>query len=97
MIIGIISDTHNDMEMTRRAVDIFRERGVDMVIHAGDITSPKMLQLFSGLDARFVLGNEDLDVLASAESLPTLATAAAAFDSDDMPANFRLVEHPADS
>jgi putative phosphoesterase len=62
MIIGIISDTHNDMEMTRRAVDIFRERGVDMVIHAGDITSPKMLQLFSGLDARFVLGNEDLDV-----------------------------------
>ena len=44
-----------------------------------------------------VYGNEDLDVLASAESLPTLATAAAAFDSDDMPANFRLVEHPADS
>ena len=30
-------------------------------------------------------------------SIATLATAAAAFDSDDMPANFRLVEHPADS
>ena len=62
MLIGIISDTHNDMEMTRKAVDIFRQRGVDMVIHAGDITSPKMLQLFSGLNTRFVLGNEDLDV-----------------------------------
>jgi hypothetical protein len=39
-----------------------------------------------------VYGNDDLEVTATAESLPTLALAAAAFDAADMPANFRLVE-----
>lgn len=39
-----------------------------------------------------VYGNDDLEVTASPDSLPTLAIAAAAFDADDMPANFRLVE-----
>lgn len=39
-----------------------------------------------------VYGNEDLEVTASAAALPTLASAAAAFDAADMPANFRLVE-----
>ncbi|MCU0848359.1 MAG: YfcE family phosphodiesterase [Spirochaetes bacterium] len=62
MKIGITSDTHNNIDLTRRAVDLFREAGVGMVIHAGDITSPKILGLFEGFDCRFVLGNGDLDV-----------------------------------
>ncbi|MCS5478191.1 hypothetical protein NYP18_00790 [Corynebacterium sp. YIM 101645] len=39
-----------------------------------------------------VYGNDDLEVTATTEALPTLALAAAAFDAADMPANFRLVE-----
>ena len=62
MKIGIVSDTHNNIDLTRRAVELFREAGVGMVIHAGDITSPKILGLFEGFDCRFVLGNGDLDV-----------------------------------
>ncbi len=62
MKIGILSDTHNDIEMTKRALGIFRERGVGMIIHAGDLTSPRMMELFREFDCRFVLGNGDLDV-----------------------------------
>jgi uncharacterized protein len=61
MKIGIISDTHNDVEMVKKAVDIFRERKVDLVVHAGDLTSAKLIELFDGLPAKFVLGNCDLD------------------------------------
>ena len=62
MRIGILSDTHNNIELTRRAVSLFREAGVDLVVHCGDFTSPRMLALFEGLDCRFVLGNGDIDV-----------------------------------
>ena len=39
-----------------------------------------------------VYGNHSLEVVAPAELLPALATAAGAFDAADMPGNFRLVE-----
>ena len=61
MKIGILSDTHNDIEMTEKALDLFREREVTLLIHGGDLTSPKMLQYFKGFDCRFVLGNGDID------------------------------------
>lgn len=62
MKIGIIADTHNNIALTRKAVSILKEGKVSMVVHAGDITSPKMLKLFEGLKCRFVLGNGDIDV-----------------------------------
>lgn len=61
MLIGIISDTHNRIEMTRRAVEIFKERKINLLIHAGDLTSPKMLELFTDFPCRLVLGNGDID------------------------------------
>jgi len=62
MKIGIISDTHNDIAMTEKALDAFRERGIKMLLHAGDLTSPRMISLFRDFKCRFVLGNGDLDV-----------------------------------
>jgi putative phosphoesterase len=72
MKIGIISDTHNDVEMVRKAVAVFRERKVDLVVHAGDLTSPKIIELFEGLPCRFVLGNCDLDAEAISAKADTL-------------------------
>jgi predicted phosphodiesterase len=40
MLIGIISDTHDDMSIIRKAVDLFNEREVGYVLHAGDLISP---------------------------------------------------------
>ncbi len=62
MKIGILSDTHNNIDLTKKAVALFRELNVAKVVHAGDITSPRMLRLFKGLESTFVLGNGDIDV-----------------------------------
>lgn len=61
MIIGLISDTHNNVELTNKAVEVFKERGVEFVIHSGDLTSPRILDMFSDFKCRAVLGNGDLD------------------------------------
>jgi len=59
MLLGIISDTHNDIESTEKALSILKERGVTTLVHAGDITSPRMLEYMSGFDCYVVLGNGD--------------------------------------
>jgi len=62
MKIGIISDTHNNIKLTEKALSIFKENNVDIVVHAGDITSRRMLSLFKDIKSKFVLGNGDIDV-----------------------------------
>lgn len=69
MKIGILSDTHNNIEPAQKAVGVFKDNRVDMIVHAGDITSPKMLGLFKDFHPLFVLGNGDID----AEALNTEA------------------------
>ena len=43
MKIGIISDTHNDLEGTKHACEIFKSKNVDFIIHAGDLSSPRII------------------------------------------------------
>ncbi len=62
MKIGIISDTHNNYNVTEKACGIFKERKVDIVIHSGDFTSPQIMELFKDFKCRFVIGNADIDV-----------------------------------
>ncbi len=61
MLIGILSDTHNDAHNTQSALQAFRERGVAQIIHCGDITTPEIVYLFSGWQVLFVWGNGDHD------------------------------------
>jgi putative phosphoesterase len=65
MIIGIISDTHDNMVQIRKAVDLFRERRVEHVIHAGDFTSPFTFRVLKELACGFtgIFGNNDGDKL----------------------------------
>lgn len=61
MKIGIISDTHDDIENVRRAIDIFNKEEVQYVIHAGDYVFPGIVMEFKNLNAKLigVLGNND--------------------------------------
>jgi putative phosphoesterase len=61
MKIGIISDTHDDIENVRRAIDIFNKENVQCVIHAGDYVFPGIVMEFKKLNAKLVgvLGNND--------------------------------------
>jgi uncharacterized protein len=59
--IGIISDTHDDVENVQSAIEIFNTEKVTHVIHAGDYIFPGIVLEFKKLDAKFigVLGNND--------------------------------------
>jgi putative phosphoesterase len=61
MRLGIISDTHDDVENVRAAIDIFNEEKVETVIHAGDYIFPGIVKEFGRLNAKLVgvLGNND--------------------------------------
>ncbi|HEU0144178.1 MAG TPA: metallophosphoesterase family protein, partial [Nitrososphaera sp.] len=61
MKIGLISDTHDNFKTIEAAVRIFREKRIDYVLHAGDITTPEAVEAFAGLKLIGVLGNNDLD------------------------------------
>lgn len=69
MLIGIISDTHDDTTAIRKAVDYFNAEKVSHVIHAGDITSPFTFEIFRDLKCRFtgIFGNNDGDKLLLTE------------------------------
>ncbi len=61
MRIGVVSDTHNNLRNVARIVDLFNSAGVERVIHTGDITQAKTLDLFAHLKAGLfgVFGNND--------------------------------------
>lgn len=65
MLIGILSDTHDDMAAIRKAVDVFNAENVSHVIHAGDLTSPFTFETFSELRCGLtgIFGNNDGDRL----------------------------------
>jgi uncharacterized protein len=65
MIIGIISDTHDNMATLKKAVEYFNAKQVEHVIHAGDYVSPFTFRVLKGLNANFtgIFGNNDGDRL----------------------------------
>ena len=59
MRLGIISDTHGHVELTRPAVRMFESLEVDAVLHCGDIGSMAVVELFAAWPTHFVFGNCD--------------------------------------
>ena len=61
MKIGVVSDTHNNLKNVGRIVELFNDYGVERVIHTGDITQAKTLDVFAHLQAPMwgVYGNND--------------------------------------
>jgi putative phosphoesterase len=61
--IGLISDTHDNIRNIEAATKIFVERGIGLIIHAGDITTPEAVEAFcDSIKVIGVLGNNDVDV-----------------------------------
>jgi len=62
-LIGILSDSHDNLNAIRKAVDFFNEKEVKAVLHAGDIISPFTVRAFKDLKSKlyFVFGNNDGD------------------------------------
>lgn len=64
-MIGIISDSHDNMNAIKKAVEFFNKNDVKTVLHAGDIISPFTAKAFKELNSKlyFVFGNNDGDKL----------------------------------
>ena len=67
MKIGIISDTHDDIHNTKKAIKVFNKLNVDYVFHAGDYIYPGIIELFKELQpfTKFygVRGNNDGELM----------------------------------
>jgi putative phosphoesterase len=63
MLIGLMSDTHDNIQGTKDALKIFRDRGVELVLHAGDMIGSGNCYTFEGcgMPIKLVYGNNDGD------------------------------------
>lgn len=57
--LGIISDTHGEHTLTRKAVKIFENAGVSEVIHCGDVGTEEIVRLLAQFPCHYVRGNTD--------------------------------------
>jgi putative phosphoesterase len=63
MLIGIMSDTHDNLPMIDKAVRRLLNENVDLVLHAGDYIAPFVIPHFKPFKGKFigVFGNNDGD------------------------------------
>jgi putative phosphoesterase len=63
-MIGVVSDTHDNVNAVERIVETFEDEGVDTVIHCGDYIAPPVLPFFDtdAFELHGVLGNNDGEV-----------------------------------
>ena len=63
MRIGVMSDSHDNLTLMSRAVELFNREKVDLVLHAGDFVAGFTAARMRELDARLigVFGNNDGD------------------------------------
>jgi putative phosphoesterase len=63
MLIGLISDTHDNLPMIEKAVKRLNEEKVELVLHAGDYVAPFVIAKFKALNCNLigVFGNNDGD------------------------------------
>jgi uncharacterized protein len=72
MLIGILSDTHDQVERTRSAVKLLIAEGASVLIHCGDLTSPEVVHECSLAPCYFVFGNCDEDRQALRQAISTI-------------------------
>ncbi len=60
-MIGLLSDSHDNLVMVRRAVSLFNDASCDLVVHAGDFVAPFAAEELRNLrcPVRAVVGNCD--------------------------------------
>ncbi|MHC4248222.1 MAG: metallophosphoesterase [Planctomycetota bacterium] len=61
MIVGLMADSHDHMRLVRAALEVFRGRGAEVVLHAGDVVAPFAAKLLAGFEkpVHAVFGNND--------------------------------------
>ena len=61
MKIGILSDTHDQVERTSKAVAALIGAGAEALVHCGDLTCPAVVLECAARPCYYVFGNNDFD------------------------------------
>ncbi len=63
MKVGVLSDSHDQRRLAEGALSLFREEGVGVILHLGDVCNPETVRGFfgSGVPLIGVFGNNDAD------------------------------------
>ena len=59
LLVGLVSDSHDNAPALRAAADFLRERRPGLVLHLGDVTTKETLGLLDGLPLVTLRGNND--------------------------------------
>jgi len=61
MLIGLMSDTHDNLPLVDKAVKRLNEENVELILHSGDFVAPFVIPRFKALKAKLigVFGNND--------------------------------------
>ena len=78
MKIAIVADSHDNLRAIDAAVNVFKERGAEVLIHAGDFVAPFAVKRFLALGVPMVavFGNCDGEHRVIAELLPDIVSGA---------------------
>lgn len=76
MRIGIISDTHDELQRAQFAVKLLRDEGAEVLFHCGDLIEPDMVSVCSIMPCYFVFGNNDCDSVQAIRSEISLTSGA---------------------
>jgi len=69
MLIGILSDTHDQVHRTKVAIAALVARGAECLIHCGDLTIADVVHEFADVPSYFAFGNCDYDKRALREAI----------------------------
>jgi putative phosphoesterase len=72
MRLGILSDTHNQVDRARRAAELLESLGAEALVHCGDLAIVEVVAACADLPLYFAIGNHDAD------NVPALRAAAEA-------------------
>jgi len=61
MLLGILSDTHDNVAAAAAGIAALRAAGAQFLIHCGDVGGERILDLLAGIPCVFVWGNNDYD------------------------------------
>jgi putative phosphoesterase len=62
MRVGILSDTHDQVDRTSRAVALLAREGAEVLLHLGDLCGPDVVYACAGQPAYFIWGNNEVDL-----------------------------------
>lgn len=75
MLVGVMSDTHDRLPLIDRALELFDARGVELIVHLGDLVAPFAARRFVDLKVPVCVlyGNNDGERPGLKEVLPQIA------------------------